>query len=45
MTKIILGAVLTYLAFQGKNSYAAILFVEGIILINWGIMTWGSRRH
>ena len=43
MTKIILGAILAYFGFKGGSPYSAIVFVEGIILINWGFLTWGKR--
>ena len=45
MTKIILGALIAYLSINGHNIFSAILFVEGIILINWGVATFrGVRR-
>jgi len=39
MFKLILGIALAYFGFTGHNQYSAILFIQGMIMINSSIST------
>lgn len=41
---IILGGIMTPLGFYGKSQFSPVLFVEGMILLNYGILQFRSKK-
>jgi hypothetical protein len=42
--QIILGAIMSYAGFYGHSPYSPILFVEGMIILNSGLLKTFGRR-
>lgn len=42
MLKIVLGLIMVGLAYVSEPEYAPVLFVQGMIFINLGIVNWGT---
>lgn len=44
MLKIVLGLVMVGLAYISEPEYAPVLFVQGMIFINLGVVGWGEFK-
>lgn len=43
MLRIVIGLVMVGLAYQSDPNYAPVLFVQGMIFINFGVNDWGKK--
>lgn len=45
MLNIIIGGLMTYAGFYGSSHYSPVLFVEGMFLLNYGLISIGGRKN
>lgn len=44
MFYLIIGGIMTYAGYMGRSPYSAILLIEGIVLVNYGVLLFNKRK-